>query len=67
MPPTTLEGAAVTTPTDNRLRIALGGSWGVSSSIFVRAAYIGGGTPTVPSKYFGFRTAQTGCRQPLKG
>ena len=57
----------MTTPTDNRLRIALGGSWGVSSSIFVRAAYIGGGTPTVPSKYFGFRTAQTGCRQPLKG
>jgi formylglycine-generating enzyme required for sulfatase activity len=50
---------------DDPFRVIHGGSWAVSSASVVRAAYIGGGTPTVPSKYVGFRCAQRGARQPM--
>ena len=51
-------------PTDNRLRVFRGGSWGSTSASVVRAAFrYGGVTPTYRNPNVGFRTAQTGCRQ----
>ena len=53
-------------PTDNRLRIVLGGSWYNSYAPIVRAAVRIDLAPTLRDDVIGFRTAQSGCRQPLK-
>jgi formylglycine-generating enzyme required for sulfatase activity len=53
-------------PTDNRLRIVLGGSWYNSTATFVRAAIHNVRTPSVRIDLIGFRLTQSGCRQPLK-
>ena len=54
-------------PTDTLRRVFRGGSWNYSSASNVRAAYRGGNTPSVRSYIIGFRTVQSGARQPLKG
>ena len=54
--------------TDNLCRVYRGGSWNIASAAFVRAASRYAVTPLRRYYYFGFRTAQRGCRQPiLKG
>ena len=52
---------------DTTPRVFRGGSWINSSASVVRAAYRGGNTPLVRSVNIGFRCAQSGARQPLKG
>ena len=54
-------------PTDNRSRVFRGGSWNLTSATVVRAAYRSVNSPLVRSHYVGFRTVQSGARQPLKG
>ena len=59
----------MTTPnptTDPLRRVLRGGSWYgsyVTTATDVRAAYRYGTKPTFRGSCFGFRTAQTGCRQ----
>lgn len=52
-----------TKPADNIFRVRRGGGWG--NGAFVRAAYRDVVTPTYRYFNFGFRTAQSGCRQVL--
>ena len=54
-------------PTDNLRREFRGGSWYNSSATVVRGARLGGNAPSLRDDLVGFRTAQTGCRQILKG
>lgn len=61
---------AVITPkqsTDNLYRGFRGGAWDYSTAANVCAAYLFGSTPTLRDYLIGFRCAQRGCRQPLKG
>ena len=57
----------MTTPTDPRLRVYRGGAWNGTTATSVRAAYRNDSTPTNRGSVVGVRTAQCGCRQPLKG
>ena len=57
----------MTPPTDNRPRVFRGGSWYSTSATYMRATYRLDKTPLLRSDNIGFRTAQCGCRQPLKG
>ena len=50
--------------TDNLYRGFRGGAWDYSTADNVCAAYLFGSTPTLRDYLIGFRTAQTGCRQP---
>lgn len=54
------------TPTDTLPRVYRGGSWYYSSATDVRGAYRFDYSPSLRSGNFGFRTAQSGCRQSLK-
>ena len=54
-------------PTDTLYRVFRGGSWYGTTATDVRAAYRYGYTPSYRNVNRGFRTAQTGCRLPLKG
>jgi len=52
---------------DNLPRRCPGGSWRDSSTTYMRAANPDDCTPSIRGGILGFRTAQHGCRQILKG
>ena len=54
-----------TQPTDTRPRVYRGGSWDITTATIVRAAFRDDITPLLRNNDFGFRTAQSGCRQPV--
>ena len=54
-------------PTDPRSRVVRGGGWLNFDAAKVRAAYRHWTAPAGRRSRLGFRTTQTGCRQPLKG
>jgi formylglycine-generating enzyme required for sulfatase activity len=53
--------------TDNRSRVFRGGSWDYATADIVRAAFRCGNSPVYRDNDIGFRTVQSGARQPLKG
>ena len=52
---------------DTTRRVFRGGSWYSTTASFVRAAYCNDITPLYRYGIIGFRCAQRGARQPLKG
>jgi formylglycine-generating enzyme required for sulfatase activity len=54
-------------PTDNLRFVIRGGGWGDIRAVWVRAAFRNGIAPAYRFATLGFRCAQRGCRQPLKG
>lgn len=54
-------------PNDNLPRVFRSGGWYYATITNVRAAIRGGNAPLLHDDGVGFRTAQTGCCQPLKG
>ena len=54
-------------PTDNRPRVYRGSGWNYRGAAWVRVAHRDWYEPSDRYSRLGFRTTQTGCRQPLKG
>ena len=54
-------------PTDPRSRVFRGGAWLSDDAAWVRAAYRDTDAPADRYHNLGFRCAQRGCIQPLKG
>ena len=55
-------------PTDKLPRVYRGGGWSSTDPSMLRSADRDGFTPAIRYNFFlGFRCAQRGCKQPLKG
>ncbi|MCX6602483.1 MAG: hypothetical protein NTV52_02685 [Acidobacteria bacterium] len=54
-------------PTDNLYLVVRGGAWDDCFAAWVRAAARNAGAPAFRYDNLGFRCAQRGCIQPLKG